>query len=511
MAEQSFIIEAARINSDTATQKRWNWAADEATLVVDPAIAGSTVARLFRRFIARTNANGFEFRMVLAPTGTTPQSQQGDDLSPVWETYVEALGVAQDANIVAAIPGPDHPDNFLRDTTETYLWTIPAGPLATACENFFFTDLDTSAAFTLTLRTPGVDAGDVSWAFVVSEPTVTKRSAYAVDAGDVSWAFVISEPTVTKRFAYAVDAGDASWAFVISEPTVTKRFAYAVDAGDASWAFVISEPTVTKRSAYAVDAGDASWAFVISEPTVTKNRSHLVNAGDVSWTFAVLQPTVTKGTDYIADAGDASWAFVVSEPTVTKSTTYAVDAGDASWAFVVSEPTVTKNRSHLVNAGDVSWTFAVLQPTVQVLRGPPAPSNPIFAIVELLLADQPVAFLVDDRVYGEEIPERDNQHMPRPAVVVNHAGGGSLGPGARSRAPWVVTRLDIQSYGKTPEEASILHWWVYRRLTTMGREVWANTLLQDAVVSGGPIPSRDSNTDWPFMLGVYDLSSCYNI
>ena len=494
MAEQSFTIEAARISTDTTTQKRWFWDGDEATLLIDPAIAGSITPRLIRRFLARTDGNGFWFRLLLSPLADTPVNQQDDDLSVGWETYVEALGVEQGVSIVGAIPGPDHPDNFLRDPSDTYTWIIPSGGVATACETFFFTDLDTSADFTLTLRTPGVDAGDVSWTFAVSEPTITKRTAYAVDAGDASWTFAVVQPTITKRTAYAVDAGNASWAFAISEPTITKRTAYAVDAGEchpgrslsysrpsrsgpltlstpvsASWTFAVVQPTITKRTAYAVDAGDASWTFVISEPGVRKNRNHVVDAGDVTWTFAVSEPTVTKGTDYTVDAGDASWTFVISEPTVTKNTSHAVNPGDVSWTFVISEPTVTKNRSHLVNAGDVSWAFAVLQPTVHLLRGPPAPSNPIKAIVQMLLADPDVAAIVDDSIYGEELDKDRNQRMPLPALVINHAGGGSLGPGARSRAPWVVTRLDVQAYGKDRSEADRLHWVVYLRLTTLQR------------------------------------------
>ena len=35
--------------------------------------------------------------------------------------------------------------------------------------------------------------------------------------------------------------------------------------------------------------------------------------------------------------------------------------------------------------------------------------------------------------------------------------------------------------------------------------------VKGAVVTGGPIPGRDSDTDWPFTLGVFDVSSTYRL
>ena len=155
MAETTVTLPASTIVTDTSTQKRWDLNGADAVLVAtDFNRSGYVGANWLRRVIFEADADGFEIRMILAPTTTIGVSQQGDDLAVEWETNVAALGVKQGANSVPSIPGPDHPDNFLSDSTETYRWIIPTGAVATALDTFFFTDLDTSADMSLTFRTP---------------------------------------------------------------------------------------------------------------------------------------------------------------------------------------------------------------------------------------------------------------------------------------------------------------------------------------------------------------------
>ena len=186
-----------------------------------------------------------------------------------------------------------------------------------------------------------VDAGDVAWAFMVPQPTVTYTAppSYAVDAGNVAWAFAIPQPTVTYTppAADAVDAGDVDWAFAVSEPTVTYTAPASdtVDAGDVAWAFAVPQPTVTYRApgAAGVNAGDVAWAFDIPQPTVTYRApaSHNVDAGDVAWVFAVPQPTVTYAPPLIQladwdDAGlevETAALLEASGPGTSGSTFYA--------------------------------------------------------------------------------------------------------------------------------------------------------------------------------------------
>ena len=160
-----------------------------------------------------------------------------------------------------------------------------------------------------------VNAGAVSWAFALPEPTVTHTPAaattdHAVDAGGVSWAFNLPQPTVTHvslvPVDHAVNAGAVSWAFALPEPTVTHTPAaattdHAVDAGGVSWAFNLPQPTVTHVSLvpvdHAVNAGAVAWAFDLPEPSVTHTPAgpmdHAVDAGSVAFAFDLPQPTVT--------------------------------------------------------------------------------------------------------------------------------------------------------------------------------------------------------------------------
>ena len=85
-----------------------------------------------------------------------------------------------------------------------------------------------------------------------------------------------------------------------------------------------------------------------------------------------------------------------------------------------------------------------------------------------------------------------------------------MGPAPAVFVPWTVTRLDIESYGKTTEECYQIHWAVYRVLTALGElpkeaggqgtslppdepgeTTLANTRVFDAVVTGGPLNERD--------------------
>ena len=137
--------------------------------------------------------------------------------------------------------------------------------------------------------------------------------------------------------------------------------------------------------------------------------------------------------------------------------------------------------------------------------------NPLAAIRTVLLADAKVAQMTGGRVFVPELPRKEAQEMPRACVVVRGTGGSSLGPGARSRVPWTITRLDIQSFGKWPYDANQLHWAVYDVMTSLARTEADDIILHDATCTGGPIDDRDADADWPFTLGVYDLSSAYYI
>jgi len=133
----------------------------------------------------------------------------------------------------------------------------------------------------------------------------------------------------------------------------------------------------------------------------------------------------------------------------------------------------------------------------------------VAAIVSALLDETSITALTGEWVFAPELPQGKAQEMPRHCVVVRGAGGGSIGPGARSRLPWRVVRLNVMSYGRTPNDADDLDATVLAYMTDLDRLVDTenDTILHDAVVSGGPLPLRDPDTSWPYVLSVYDLSA----
>ena len=127
---------------------------------------------------------------------------------------------------------------------------------------------------------------------------------HTVNAGDVSWSFATTQPTITHTIPtdHIVNAGDVSWLFATTQPTITYVSAQPIDhtvnAGDVSWSFATIQPTVTHTvpTNYTVNAGDVLWLFVTTQPTITHTSlqiNHVVNAGDVSWSFTTTQPTIT--------------------------------------------------------------------------------------------------------------------------------------------------------------------------------------------------------------------------
>ena len=215
MAEQTITISAARLVTDSDTQKRWDFSGDNAILIDEELRDTSGFDRFLRRLICETDSNGFEFRMIMGRTGTWPTGTGGDDLATEWEDSEDALGFSQGSNEVASVPGPNYSGNYQRDTADTYIWIIATGSVATACESFFFTDLDTSADFSLTFRTPtagpvahAIDGGDISWVFDLPVPTATHVTAagtidHEVSGGDINWLFNLPRPTATHTQLFA--------------------------------------------------------------------------------------------------------------------------------------------------------------------------------------------------------------------------------------------------------------------------------------------------------------------
>lgn len=112
--------------------------------------------------------------------------------------------------------------------------------------------------------------------------------------------------------------------------------------------------------------------------------------------------------------------------------------------------------------------------------------------------------------------------MPRTCVVISRSGGAATGQGARSYAKWRNSRFDFKTYGKDTWEAEMLQGIMYETMTEIGRTLpkdapeeivlqeatkATGTRIKDAVVTGGPLPGRDPDGDWPYQLIIFDVAS----
>jgi len=135
--------------------------------------------------------------------------------------------------------------------------------------------------------------------------------------------------------------------------------------------------------------------------------------------------------------------------------------------------------------------------------------DPLAAVVSYLLADTEVQAQVGLKVFGAELPPLNTLGftMPVKCMVVAYAGGTAIGPGARSKVPLGLYRMDVKAYGGTPFEASAVYLAAMDRLVrTLERSVErGTTLLHNAVVAGGPIGLRDGDLDWPMVLSTYEI------
>lgn len=128
----------------------------------------------------------------------------------------------------------------------------------------------------------------------------------------------------------------------------------------------------------------------------------------------------------------------------------------------------------------------------------------VVALVAYLRADTQVAALAAGRVYGAELPPQEAAQMPRKAVVVTAAGGGTTGPGARSYLPLGTVRVDVRCYGETQYEAMKVWRAVHGALKRLGRCPQGEALLHAAYEEAGPLQTREPEVGWPLVLSVWE-------
>ena len=125
----------------------------------------------------------------------------------------------------------------------------------------------------------------------------------------------------------------------------------------------------------------------------------------------------------------------------------------------------------------------------------------IKALVDLMLADVPVAALVGTRVYGGEIPRTEASTTPRKLMILRYAGGAPNNDYVELTEP----RVDMICYGETPQAADQVRRAGHDVMKTLTRKAQSSVLLHRANHSGGPIPFRDPDTEAPASMNSYDV------
>lgn len=126
----------------------------------------------------------------------------------------------------------------------------------------------------------------------------------------------------------------------------------------------------------------------------------------------------------------------------------------------------------------------------------------ITSLIVFLQNDYEVDALVDGRIYGDNLPQREIENMPRKCAVLMEAGGLQNNDYLPLRQP----RVDIYSYGETYYEAGKLDRAIYKALKDLNRKKVDNTLMHGVALSGGAYSLRDNDTGWPMKMRAITVS-----
>lgn len=126
----------------------------------------------------------------------------------------------------------------------------------------------------------------------------------------------------------------------------------------------------------------------------------------------------------------------------------------------------------------------------------------VAGLIALLRASEPLQLLVEDRIYGMELPrDTTSSEMPRTALVVNPSGG----LGIPSYAPITRPRIDLRAYGSSPNAAmkallaahDVLKY--AKNDSTTGVKFYGLTLLSH------PVNLREPDTEWPLAVSSWEM------
>jgi hypothetical protein len=124
--------------------------------------------------------------------------------------------------------------------------------------------------------------------------------------------------------------------------------------------------------------------------------------------------------------------------------------------------------------------------------------DPIADIRALLLADDAVTALVDERVFHSELPANESASMPRKSVVIAGAGGPGRGKTTHLRR----LRVDTICYGETLYESQKVHDAVRAVLENVERTSGSVKTIETNVEGQN---ARDPVKQWPVCFATYSV------
>jgi hypothetical protein len=124
--------------------------------------------------------------------------------------------------------------------------------------------------------------------------------------------------------------------------------------------------------------------------------------------------------------------------------------------------------------------------------------DPIADIRALLLADEAVSALVDERVFHSELPAKETADMPRAAIVIAGAGGPGRGKTTHLRR----LRIDTICYGAALYESQRVHDAVRNVLENLERAYGSVKSIETNVEGQN---ARDPVKQWPVCFATYNV------
>jgi hypothetical protein len=118
------------------------------------------------------------------------------------------------------------------------------------------------------------------------------------------------------------------------------------------------------------------------------------------------------------------------------------------------------------------------------------------ALRKYCLDDPDIDYLVDGRVYVEDIPDAEISNMPRKCIVFRAMGGIEQ----NDYAELAVPRYDVWCYGETRIEAGKVDRALWDALHFLQRSTKKDTLLHSVILSGGPRAAKEPDTGWPVQI-----------